>query len=159
MTQTNRTPQRLPESQIGPAERLLHLVLNRSAHLWHNRPGLNVDGKWVPATNRRTQQLSNRRSVRRAPAGLFIPAAVELYSNLLEIYELNPRSWLTSAATPCRRPSGVTSSWPAPPSSWSKTARAKRFTKTRAKSPSTTTTTARSGKRSCSSTSAAASEC
>lgn len=90
MTQTNRTPQRLPESQIGPAERLLHLVLNRSAHLWHNRPGLNVDGKWVPATTRRTQQLSNRRSVRRAPAGLFVPAAVELYSNLLEIYELNP---------------------------------------------------------------------
>lgn len=87
---TVRTPQRLPESQIGPAERLLSLVLNRSAHLWHNRPGINVDGTWFPATTRRAGQLSNRRSVRHAPAGMFVPAAVELYGNLLEIYELNP---------------------------------------------------------------------
>ena len=90
MTQSLHTPQRLPESQIGPAERLLNLVLNRSAHLWHNRPGLNLDGTWVPATHRRTNQLARRRNVRHAPAGLFVPAAVELYSNLLEIYQLNP---------------------------------------------------------------------
>ena len=39
----------LPESQMGPAERLLDVVLGSSAHLWHNRPGLNVDGVWKPA--------------------------------------------------------------------------------------------------------------
>lgn len=27
----------LPESQMGPAERLLDVLLNSSAHLWHNR--------------------------------------------------------------------------------------------------------------------------
>ena len=26
----------LPESQMGPAEKLLDLVLGSSAHLWHN---------------------------------------------------------------------------------------------------------------------------
>src|SRR5262249_49472611 len=42
-----RTP--LPESQMGPAERLLDVVLGGSAHLWHNRPGLDVRGTWQPA--------------------------------------------------------------------------------------------------------------
>ena len=44
---TRRTP--IPEDQMGPAERLLDLVLNSSAHLWHNRPGVDVDGTWHPA--------------------------------------------------------------------------------------------------------------
>ena len=39
----------LPESQMGPAERLLDVVLGSSAHLWHNRPGIDRDGTWVPA--------------------------------------------------------------------------------------------------------------
>ena len=33
----------------GAAERLLSLVLDGSAHLWHNRPGLDVNGTWHPA--------------------------------------------------------------------------------------------------------------
>ncbi|GEM_PF-5757916 len=41
----------LPEAQLGPAEKLLDLVLNSSAHLWHNRPGLDIGGKWTPAKN------------------------------------------------------------------------------------------------------------
>ena len=48
---TARTP--LPESQMGPAERLLDLVLGGSAHLWHNRPGLDVRGTWHPAKGSR----------------------------------------------------------------------------------------------------------
>lgn len=76
----------LPESQLGPAERLLALVLNSSAHLWHNRPGLDVNGRWEPASDRTRQRRPNGRPVR---PGLFVPAAAELYRNLLEIYRLN----------------------------------------------------------------------
>jgi hypothetical protein len=39
----------LPEAQRGPAEQLLDVVLGGSAHLWHNRPGLNVNGVWHAA--------------------------------------------------------------------------------------------------------------
>ena len=68
----------------GAADRLLSLVLNSSAHLWHNRPGVNLSGIWYPATGR-------YRSIG-APAvrpGLFVPAAVNLYGQLLEIYQLD----------------------------------------------------------------------
>ena len=41
----------LPESQLGPAERLLDVVLGSSAHLWHNRPGVDVGGAWGAATS------------------------------------------------------------------------------------------------------------
>lgn len=34
----------LPEALMGPAEKLLDLVLSSSAHLWHNRPGIEVNG-------------------------------------------------------------------------------------------------------------------
>lgn len=74
----------LPESQMGPAERLLDLVLGSSAHLWHNRPGLDVNGAWVPAKNK----TGKVRGKKVAP-GLFVPAAVSLYSRLLEIHKLN----------------------------------------------------------------------
>ena len=33
---TNRNPPPLPEAQMGPAEKLLDLILNASAHLWHD---------------------------------------------------------------------------------------------------------------------------
>ncbi len=74
----------LPESQMGPAERLLDVVLGSSAHLWHNRPGLNSGGEWKPA---RGHKKTNR-DVAVKP-GLFVPAAVNLYSRLLEIHKLN----------------------------------------------------------------------
>jgi len=73
----------LPEQQMGPAEKTLDLVLNSSAHLWHNRPGVDVDGKWHPR--------KGSKAGRGAPVepGLFVPAATSLYSRLLEIRELN----------------------------------------------------------------------
>ena len=49
----------LTEAQKGPAEKLLDLVLNASAHLWHNRPGLDVGGTW---------QLAGREEGRRCTA-------------------------------------------------------------------------------------------
>lgn len=74
----------LPESQMGPAERLLDVVLGSSAHLWHNRPGINNNGTWVPAKG----AAKTVRGVRVEP-GLFVPAAVALYGRLLEIHKLN----------------------------------------------------------------------
>lgn len=73
----------IPESQMGPAERLLDVVLGSSAHLWHNRPGLNVGGVWKPAKG--NQDVKGIK----APPGLFVPAAVTLYGKLLEIHKLN----------------------------------------------------------------------
>ncbi len=74
----------LPESQMGPAEKLLDVVLGSSAHLWHNRPGINQNGTWVAAKG----QAKNVRGIRVQP-GLFVPAAVALYTRLLEIHKLN----------------------------------------------------------------------
>jgi hypothetical protein len=79
---TARTP--LPESQMGPAEKLLDVVLGGSAHLWHNRPGLDVRGTWQPAKG--AKKSAGGKPV--AP-GLFVPAAVALYAKLLEIHKLN----------------------------------------------------------------------
>lgn len=70
------------DEQIGAAERLLAVVLNSGAHLWHNRPGVVIGGTWYPATRR-------RRGPRVRP-GLFVPAATTLYGSLLEIYEIDP---------------------------------------------------------------------
>ena len=64
---------------MGPAERLLEVVLGGSAHLWHNRPGMNVNGVWKPA----------KASTASVKPGLFAPAAVTLYARLLEIHKLN----------------------------------------------------------------------
>ena len=72
----------LPQEQRGPAERLLDLVLNASAHLWHNRPGVNVDGKWRAAKGHRGHG-------EKVSPGLFVPAAENLYGRLLDIYGLN----------------------------------------------------------------------
>ena len=78
---TQRTP--LPESQMGPAERLLDLVLGSSAHLWHNRPGVDVGGTWKPAKGAKGGAGTP------VPPGLFVPAAVALYRRLLELHRLN----------------------------------------------------------------------
>ncbi len=78
---TTQTP--LPREQMGPAEQLLDLVLNSSAHLWHNRPGRDVNGTWKPAKGRAASQ-----GTAVAP-GLHVPAAEELYGRLLDIFGLN----------------------------------------------------------------------
>jgi hypothetical protein len=82
------------EEQRGAAERLLDLVLNSGAHLWHSRPGVDVDGVWYPATraNRAGRGGRGGRATAGRPVrpGLFEPAAITLYGRLLEIYELDP---------------------------------------------------------------------
>jgi len=75
----------IPEDQRGPAERLLDLILTSGPHLWHNRPGLNQNGTWVPARRRRGAP----RPANLLMPGLFVPAAVNLYRQLLDIYRIN----------------------------------------------------------------------
>ncbi|EPX61639.1 hypothetical protein D187_010258 [Cystobacter fuscus DSM 2262] len=80
------TPETLPEAQRGPAEKLLDLVLGGSAHLWHNRPGLELRGVWYPARGASAEIARQGTPVK---PGLFVPAAVKLYRQLLDIYQLN----------------------------------------------------------------------
>jgi hypothetical protein len=72
---------------MGPAERLLDVVLGGSAHLWHNRPGVNIHGTWQAARPGKGARKPERGIAVRP--GLFAPAAVTLYKRLLEIYKLN----------------------------------------------------------------------
>ena len=73
---TNTHEHVLPQEQVGPAEKMLDLVLNASAHLWHNRPGVNVRGTWHPAKSHAGQGDP-------VNPGLFVPAAEQLYTRLL----------------------------------------------------------------------------
>jgi hypothetical protein len=73
----------LTETDRGPAERLLDVILGSSAHLWHNRPGIDDGGVWRPAVR------GGRRTAATQRPGLFVPAAVDLYGKLLGIYQLN----------------------------------------------------------------------
>ena len=76
----------IPESQLGPAERMLDLVLSASAHLWHNRPGFAVAETWHPTMRGKTPP----RGATPVKPGLFVPAATALYSRLIDIHRLNP---------------------------------------------------------------------
>lgn len=76
----------LPEAQLGPAEKLLDLVISSSAHLWHNRPGLEVAGVWQPKPKAGAPRPRGAKEVK---PGLHEAAAVRLYERLLEIYSLN----------------------------------------------------------------------
>jgi hypothetical protein len=70
--------------QRGAAERLLDVVLTGGAHLWHNRIGVDLGGVWYPATRRHRSY-----GMPLVRPGLFVPAAVDLYGKLLDIYRLD----------------------------------------------------------------------
>ena len=74
----------LAETQKGPAEKLLDLVLSSSAHLWHNRPGVDVAGTWLAKRGAKNVTAANA-----VAPGLFAPAAERLYARLVDIYSLN----------------------------------------------------------------------
>ena len=71
------TPRSLPEAQLGPAEKLLDLVLSSGAHLWHNRLGQEVADKWQPLILPRARP-GRLRSIPRGALrpGLFVKAAL-----------------------------------------------------------------------------------
>src|SRR5260221_1863410 len=81
---TNRNPPPLPEAQMGPAEKLLDLILNASAHLWHNRPGLDVGGQWYPAKGKEKFPAGGKPTP--VTRGLHVPAAGQLYTRLLSAF-------------------------------------------------------------------------
>ena len=63
---------RIAES-LGPAERLVQLIINFPDHLWHNRPGVVRDGKWKGATPKEIAEHNRTGQVRThlpAPSGL-----------------------------------------------------------------------------------------
>ena len=88
---TAQTPNNvLPEAQRGPAEKLLNVILNGDSHLWRGRPGLNVNGTWQAQPKPPKGQPRPPAPPNAVAPGLFAPAAVNLYRQLLDIYGLNP---------------------------------------------------------------------
>lgn len=86
MTNTTTNTIALTEAQKGPAEKLLDLVLSSSAHLWHNRPGLDIGGTWHAKRGAKKDVLDRGTPVK---PGLHVPAAERLYARLLDIFRLN----------------------------------------------------------------------
>ena len=50
MTQRTQEQARRIAESLGPAEKLVQLIINFPDHLWHNRPGVVRNGKWKAAT-------------------------------------------------------------------------------------------------------------
>jgi len=89
-----RTPEearRIAES-LGPAEKLVQLIINFPDHLWHNRPGVVRNGKWKAATR---QEIEEHKTTGRLRNGEFRapgpnPEAIEqVYGSLADIWQAN----------------------------------------------------------------------
>ena len=89
-----RTPEearRMAES-LGPAERLVQLIVNFPDHLWHNRPGVVRNGKWKAATR---NEAHEHKTAGRLSNGEFRspgpnPEAIEqVYGALADIWQAN----------------------------------------------------------------------
>ena len=89
-----RTPEearRIAES-LGPAEKLVQLIINFPDHLWHNRPGIVRNGKWKAATRKEVQEHKTTGCVRGGtfqPAGPNAPAIEQVYGTLADIWHAN----------------------------------------------------------------------
>ena len=89
-----RTPEearRIAES-LGPAEKLVQLIINFPDHLWHNRPGVVRDGKWKAATRKEIEEHKATGRVRngdfRQP-GPNTDAIEQVYGTLADIWQAN----------------------------------------------------------------------
>ena len=91
---SRRTPEearRIGES-LGPAEKLVQLIINFPDHLWHNRPGVVRNGKWKAATRKEIAEHKTSGRVRggewREPGSN--PTAIEqVYGALADISQAN----------------------------------------------------------------------
>jgi hypothetical protein len=91
---SRRTPEearRIAES-LGPAEKLIQLIINFPDHLWHNRPGVVRDGKWKAATRKEIEEHTKNGRLRngefREPGPN--PDAIEqVYGALADIWTAN----------------------------------------------------------------------
>ena len=89
-----RTPEearRIAES-LGPAEKLVQLIINFPDHLWHNRPGVVRNGKWKAANRKEIEEHKKNGRVRngefRAPGPN--PEAIEqVYGTMADIWQAN----------------------------------------------------------------------
>jgi len=78
---------------LGPAEKLVNLIINFPDHLWHNRPGVIRNGRWKAANrkeiaeHREHGRLSDGAEFR--PAGPNDRAIVRVYTTLAEIWQAN----------------------------------------------------------------------
>jgi hypothetical protein len=91
---TRRSPEearRIAES-LGPAEKLVQLIINFPDHLWHNRPGVVRSGKWKPATRK---EIEEHKKTGRIVNGSFrqpgpnVEAIEQVYRALAEIWSAN----------------------------------------------------------------------
>jgi hypothetical protein len=82
---------RIAES-LGPAEKLVQLIINFPDHLWHNRPGVVRNGKWKAATRKEIQEHKASGHVRggefRQP-GPHVEAIEQVYGTLGDIWQAN----------------------------------------------------------------------
>lgn len=90
----NRTPEQIRSivEQLGPAERLVNLIVNFPDHLWHNRPGVIQNDKWRAAKREEIVANSNGTlapHLRYAPAGPNLAAIERVYRTMAEIYQAN----------------------------------------------------------------------
>src|SRR5678816_2763689 len=89
-----RTPEearRIAES-LGPAEKLVQLIINFPDHLWHNRPGVVRSGKWKAATRQEVDEHKKNGRVANGSfqeAGLNVEAIVQVYGALADIWSAN----------------------------------------------------------------------
>ncbi len=89
-----RTPEaarRIAES-LGPAEKLVQLIINFPDHLWHNRPGVVRNGKWKAATRKEIEEHKATGRVRNGefrPPGPNPDAIEQVYGTLADIWQAN----------------------------------------------------------------------
>ena len=89
-----RTPEearRIAES-LGPAEKLVQLIINFPDHLWHNRPGVVRNGKWKAATRKEINDHQTNGRLRDGefrPAGPNQEAIEKVYGALADIWQAN----------------------------------------------------------------------
>lgn len=92
MNMRNDSDVRALRESLGPAEKLVDLIINFPDHLWHNRPGIIRNGKWKAATRAELQEFRDRGRVTngeyRRP-GPNVEAIVQVYSALAEIWQAN----------------------------------------------------------------------
>src|SRR4030095_8608601 len=91
---SRRTPEeaRRIAEPLGPAEKLVQLIINFPDHLWHNRPGVIRAGKWKAATRKEIEEHKKDGRVRggefRLPGPN--PEAIEkVYGTLADIWQAN----------------------------------------------------------------------
>ncbi|MEW6307169.1 MAG: VWA domain-containing protein [Verrucomicrobiota bacterium] len=88
---TAEEARRIAES-LGPAEKLVQLIVNFPDHLWHNRPGVVRGGKWKAATR---AEIAEHKANGRVRGGEFrepgpnIEAIEQVYRTLAEIWQAN----------------------------------------------------------------------